>query len=561
MTRPGRLRRGAAVVATVALAASVLAGCTPPEPDDPDTAQGSVTADGVRVELGGIVVTGDGDVAADGTLLAVTRGLTDDGATSHPLTQWATGLGDPVQVTLGDDQQPASPLALQLPVGPPPDGDAVPGVARVDADGDVELLPATYDPDAGVVRASTDHLSLFDAFWFSVGQFSDAVSSAVSTALALSTPRPACAGQSVSTAAAGTVALPETYFADGDGAVWPCLEVDDASGTETLALTLTSNAPLPYLARATGGPQVTPPTTVDVARAAQLAIYRATLASSKHSETLLVPTTSLTLEWPTDQLPVQVALRADPATHLAYIASAAVLTMLDGSLRPLQTLEAIGCLDGVVTAATGAPEQRSTEPPGAALAGEILGGALGCVSTFAGSSLSGFGSVVLASLTAGVGALIGAVQGVWREVTGTAQVELTLTGSTTGSAPLYSRATSPGISGNQVDVVLAGQSYPGSTTQWVGCFVFSGQDYALDGATRLTATFGYRDFTPTDLVTRVRVLVDEVVVHEFETTGDPTPVDVLLPAGEVLRLEAHRVAGTCDSAPDGYAVWGAGTLS
>jgi len=51
-------------------------------------------------------------------------------------------------------------------------------------------------------------------------------------------------------------------------------------------------------------------------------------------------------------------------------------------------------------------------------AGAILSGALACVRTLAGDSLSGFGKVVLAALTAGVGAFVASLQGAWRAATG-----------------------------------------------------------------------------------------------------------------------------------------------
>ncbi len=131
-----------------------------------------------------------------------------------------------------------------------------------------------------------------------------------------------------------------------------------------------------------------------------------------------------------------------------------------------------------------------------------------------------------------------------------------------GAGWLFDRTTGEeSRSGERVDVVLGGAPAPDSSSQWVGCWDPSGQDYAMLGATRLTGTFGYRDFTPDDLVVDVRVLVDGQLVHEFTSQGDPMPVDVALPVGDVLRLEAVRVSGTCSSAPEGYAVWGEGRLS
>ena len=119
-----------------------------------------------------------------------------------------------------------------------------------------------------------------------------------------------------------------------------------------------------------------------------------------------------------------------------------------------------------------------------------------------------------------------------------------------------------GISGAPTSVVVSGREAPESTTQWVGCDGSPAWgEYALNGHRQLTAWLGLRDFAPPELVVAIRVLVDGTLVEELTLDADGIDVDLALPAGTVLRLEAVKVAGTCGAASEGYAVWGNGALS
>ena len=60
---------------------------------------------------------------------------------------------------------------------------------------------------------------------------------------------------------------------------------------------------------------------------------------------------------------------------------------------------------------------------------------------------------------------------------------------------------------------------------------------------------------------RVQVLVDGQSAAEYAVDADSSDVDLALPPGDVLRLEAQLSAGSCGSASEGYAVWGNGALS
>lgn len=128
-------------------------------------------------------------------------------------------------------------------------------------------------------------------------------------------------------------------------------------------------------------------------------------------------------------------------------------------------------------------------------------------------------------------------------------------------ADALTAAAGAGPSGNLVSVIIDGRYADTSTTQWVGCDgVAAYAEYALGDHRHLAGLLGARDYMPPDLVAEVRVLVDGDVVAEYEVGHEAIPVDLALPAGEVLRIEAERTAGLCSTAPDAYLAFGNAAL-
>ena len=122
----------------------------------------------------------------------------------------------------------------------------------------------------------------------------------------------------------------------------------------------------------------------------------------------------------------------------------------------------------------------------------------------------------------------------------------------------------PGSSGDRIDAgaTISGRSAAHATSQWVGC---SGDaawaEYDLSGQTRLTGWLGYRDFAEPGLTTQVSVYVDDMIVSMLEVDLSGIEVDLDLPPGQRLRLEATLVGGDCGMHSEGYLAWGNGALS
>jgi hypothetical protein len=331
--------------------------------------------------------------------------------------------GAGVRVRLGDGLQPNEPVTVSLPADARPDEAAVPVLLQVDDEGTATLLPASYDASTDSIVAKSDHLSGFWPQWFDVGGFFDGLGATLNRSFGLGADKPSCSGQSVSSLAAGELTLPAVYRGDGDGTVWPCLRVLTGS-PERVELKLTSNTGLPYRVRATGDPDVASGGSLNPAKVAAAALYNTVLRSPRYAESLLIPTGTLTLTWPASSLPIDVALKVDAATHLAYIGASAVATIIGGfGGRVMESAEALSCLEAAVAAAVPSEDDRGPGALSAAAAGAILSATFDCATTVAGDSISRFGRVVLAALSAGVGAFVASVQGAWRSATGNEVVQ------------------------------------------------------------------------------------------------------------------------------------------
>lgn len=85
-------------------------------------------------------------------------------------------------------------------------------------------------------------------------------------------------------------------------------------------------------------------------------------------------------------------------------------------------------------------------------------------------------------------------------------------------------------------------------------------EYALGDHRQFTGLLGAREYMPPDVVVEVRLLVDGDPVAEYEIGQEAVQVDLAMPPGEMLRIEAERTAGVCGPAPDAYLVFGNAAL-
>lgn len=416
-------RVGAAMACLLVVGACTDEGAEPAQ-------RNVVTDSGFSVRLGDAIVSASAGVAPVGTPVEVDSRPAEAGTAAVP-AEWSGIVRDPadgLDVRLGDQLQPETAVTLVLPASEPPFPDATAAIVQLSDDGNVDLLPARYDPGSGAMTAEARHLSSFWPTWLDPRPFFDGIADTLYAALGLTTPKPACTGQPVESNTVGEISLPQVYRGGGDGTVWPCLEVVEGP-PEQLILRLQSNSGLPYRVRATGEPDVRTGGTLDLAQAGGTALYDTLLRSPDYSEQLLIPTGSLTLTWPTSALPVDVALKADALTHLAFVGAVAVTAYLGSrGNAAVETVEMLDCLSAVVEAAVPNEDDRGLAAVSVGVAGALIGGVIDCASTLV-TGISGAARFLLDILAGAAGLFFAAIQGIALTVTGQDQVSFRLAAS------------------------------------------------------------------------------------------------------------------------------------
>jgi len=248
-----------------------------------------------------------------------------------------------------------------------------------------------------------------------IGKILDQITTAFKSTLSLGRSRPDCAGKPV-TRNGTTYTLPSVYTKNGDGVVWPCLQV---SGNK-VSLELQSNTGLPYRVRVGPKSEVTYGGTLDLGSAAVLAGYRNLVTKAPYSESLLIPNSSVTYKFSPPDLPGTIQAKVDVGSHLALTSVWAVqylLTVFHIDIKLFDQADVLKCVgDAVDTAGL-----SGTQPSAAAM-GSLMKSAISCTGPIvkaAGGVLGGVAATVLSVLGGGVGLVVAGLQGAIRTATGT----------------------------------------------------------------------------------------------------------------------------------------------
>ena len=256
--------------------------------------------------------------------------------------------------------------------------------------------------------------------------------------------------------------------------------------------------------------------------------------------------------------PSALSMAADPIVALV---DAFGTSKLSGHLPEL--LNALNCL------------QSLTDTSADLQIGSIVNGAVSCLDS-AIDALKGPGDATGAILTSFRVVLLGgkAAQNTLDEILALnedSSVHLRVLGRVpeppAGSillSDVLEKSGGAGLSGTVVDpnASISGKLATHSTSQWVGCEeIPAWAEYAMNGRTRLTGWMGFRDFAEPGLTVAVRVLVDGRLVSTLNAAPAGIAVNLPLPHGQRLRLEAQRTGGSCGVHDEGYLAWGNGALS
>jgi hypothetical protein len=414
-----KLRRAISTVALTALVAGGVACSTESKPGSSGTATTTVSDAGFRLSAGNVTASAAGGVAPDGATVALqTR--------AEPLPPEVADVlraaGDSAQISLNEGEiQPASPVTLTFVVDPATANDAisqgeVPVVFSRSADGQTELLPATYDAATHSITATTTHFSWFWPDWFNPSKFFSGVEQA-KRLLGVSYPKPDCVGQSA-------VSQGVTYTVSGvtGDIAWPCISGDDSQ----LTLTLHSNSSLVYRVRTMPETSGTPTADLNLSGIAATTIYKALFARYADRESVLPASGSVSFVFDAANPPVEGALLSEPILAMVAV----VLLGIETAGKPFglnvvsRLTEDAGALECISESVIASASQDPTE---------IVKATLTCIRQVHNT----VSQVIIGTLLSAIPVLASMIQGIWSELTGTDQgtFTVTATGTRTVTAP------------------------------------------------------------------------------------------------------------------------------
>lgn len=388
---------------------------------------------------------------------------------SNPLPSEARAvlksLTPPVQISLSG-AQPLQPAMVSAHLDTAPvDPSRVYLVTEATSTSPVQLVPATWDAASGTISAPMSHFSVAFFGSIDVASILDQLKTVFTSTLNLGTPRPGCAGRSV-TRNGTTYTLPSVYTGKGDGVMWPCLHVVG----DKISVELKSNTGLPYRVRVSPKAAVAYGPTLDIGAAAVLAGYRNLVTNAPYSESLLIPGSTVTYKFTPADLPGTIQAKVDVGSHLALSTLWAVqyvLTVFHIDVKLLDQADVLKCLGDAVDAAGTTGTQ-----PGAAPMAALMKSTISCtgpVVKATSGALTGVAGAVLSVLGGGAGLAVAGLQGAIRTATGTDLTTLKI-GSVTAAAPAaYSTIVNPryGLSCD-VPADFIGQGVPEAGYSHVG---------------------------------------------------------------------------------------------
>lgn len=373
-------------------------------------AEGVVTSDGVRLSLSGGTVTAGSDVAEAGAVVqaSMVRPTLPDEVSS-----FARPIADGIEVTIEGNQQPRSAVTISFRLPDDVEGTPV-ALSQSSNDVGVEISPSTWNPDTNTLIVQADHLSWRLPVLLDFTKLGAQMTTWMQEYLNFGSVQPSC-----------TEASPVTYQNASlavrgldDPVVWPCLSSDG----ESLQLTLQSNSPLSWVV--TGRPAFTASSLTGSGIYGR-ALAAAAGAAYSGDSAAVVPGSTATLIF-ADGLPSIIHLRANAALTQAGALLWGASMLLP---KPLAlTAGGAECVAGFV-------ESPPDSSDGAAMSRTLTD----CILTGLDSAVSGVVSILLT----GPAMLATDLEGIQRELSGNANVDIVIDRTSTGDGPYTTTVDAP----------------------------------------------------------------------------------------------------------------------
>jgi hypothetical protein len=396
--RSDDVRRGVALLLVVILGAATLVSCASPSPSS-----AAVDGNGATVTTDGVTFVAGGDAASVGTVLSIDKQPYDYGQ----LARYVDPVGASVEVKLGDRVQPLSPLTATFTVDEPltdlaKDGETIKSLVVMTASrgGDLDLLPVVWDGESKTVAVRVTHLSWFQLGVVDLNSVWKSVRDSVLQATGIESARPSCEGKVVTAAGRQVSAL-------SPWGAWVCL-----TGGDSLQVTLTSNAPVPFRVAPVGATTSQPE--VSTSGIFTQALFNLFVPGAK----VLSPGGEVTVDFGTTA-PQNIKLRQDAGALVLAILVRTLEVMVPQNINVLDAMGKLECTSKIVD--SGTSPSLSTEQ-----VAKIFSSFFSCVGPLVGDIALPV-KVALAIISAAPLFFAGAIIGLINEFTGMRSMEVILT--------------------------------------------------------------------------------------------------------------------------------------
>lgn len=399
---------------SVAVAASLvltgLVACSRSETESTSAAKAAtVASDGVHIDFGRVQVSADASVAPIGTKVAVGS---ESAATPLDTTLFRP-FAPAIDIQLGDGGvQPRSSLRLSFNL----DRTAVetqisqgntPVVLSRSAQGDIDVLPTTWDSGAAELRAASPHSSGFWPGWLDAKAITQSIADGVAAALNLRFPKPDCVGAPAELNGVAISASP----VDRDVA-WPCVAAHDGR----LEVALQSNSAWVWLGKTVPAAQSYEVHGRDLAGSIAAGVFYESRGGKTDNTSVLVPGDTTRIPFVPENPPTRGEVQIDAGLSLVSVVLseidvAAKLLHLDlGLYRELsEHIDKLSCLSHAAE-----DLNQLSGNDFAVRAGALGRGMIDCVGAIGGVA----GGVFLGVVAGIISALFISLGGIWNTLTG-----------------------------------------------------------------------------------------------------------------------------------------------
>jgi outer membrane protein assembly factor BamB len=402
------------------------AGTEPPSP----TAQVTeiVGDEGFDIVLGRVRVSAPAGVAESGTPVTVSI---PEGPAPPEVSALATLIGQPISVVLGNEIQPDQPVTIQFDLG----GSDVAAsrsesnqLVVISTSGPPETLAVTtgtWDPQTEILTLTTDHLTGFWAAFFDVGKY---ILGAIQGFLGLTYSQPERAFEPLSIRGRSY-----SVAHSNSDPIWPLLVNEGGQ----LAVELHSNSNMSWAIASA------PAVSGDVVggwkdlNAGIAAIYQGLFDILGQERAALMPGGLVRLPFDAADTSIRIEARQSPILFNVTMILQAVISVLHAlptgrvAEAVLESFSAFDCITEVIN--------TFYQDETAEISRSIVLSILSCVGAMIEEQATDSNIIVRTALAAigmlsvAANTIVGAAQGIWREITGTSLVAYTITAETPSS--------------------------------------------------------------------------------------------------------------------------------